>query len=285
MNQVRKGFTLIELLVVIAIIAILISLLVPAVQNVRVQAEILRCKNNLHQIGIAITNFETDRKRLPVGAGNGSGNPATLPADFSWTFHILPEMEQLPLYQSYTPGNFTILDTTIVPAYYCESRRPAAHYHGNGICDYAGNAGSDTTSGTDGVLRRHDTVGAIRMSQITDGTSSTILVAERRVNMLYNNTTTDSSDNEPCIRSAWDLDSVRMAHGSPPLGPAQDITDPSNTLNFGGTGTWQFGSAHHRGMNAVFCDGHIATVPYSIDVNVFKWLCVRYDNQTIPPWE
>jgi prepilin-type N-terminal cleavage/methylation domain-containing protein len=108
----RRGFTLVELLVVIAIIAVLIGLLLPAVQKVRAAAAQVQCANNLKQIGLALQNYHSDYQRLPPGiARTGSGQPSN--ATY-WSYFILPYIEQnalgqsIPLaqYPNWSKGNY-----------------------------------------------------------------------------------------------------------------------------------------------------------------------------------
>lgn len=124
----RRGFTLIELLVVIAIIAILIALLVPAVQKVREAASRLQCQNNLKQIAMALHTYESANKRFPFGTG-----VCCTPTGPNWTLDIMPYADQGNLVSSLNLTIATGLKNAVnaavvqqvVPMFICRSD-PAA---------------------------------------------------------------------------------------------------------------------------------------------------------------
>src|SRR5260221_4831909 len=133
----KKGFTLIELLVVIAIIAVLVSMLLPAVQQAREAARSSQCKNNLKQVGLALHNYHGVFEILPPayiylpGGGGLQGPPDPTNGDagpgWAWAMMILPHMEQVPLYNSFNvnvpcwnPQNSSSAIAS-VPTYVCPS--------------------------------------------------------------------------------------------------------------------------------------------------------------------
>jgi prepilin-type N-terminal cleavage/methylation domain-containing protein len=194
----RPGFTLIELLVVIAIIAILIGLLLPAVQKVREAAARAKCANNLKQIGIALHAYHDSYNRLPPGRGDLFGTPSASNQYFAttyggWMCKILPFAEQRPLYDAVYVWSAPYFANygKIVPIYQCPTTAGimdlATVQSGNGAATtYLGVTGSDTDfttqydGDTNGIFRVGDNYnGGIVLTDIKDGTSNTLMVGER----------------------------------------------------------------------------------------------------------
>ena len=190
----RRGFTLIELLVVIAIIAVLIGLLLPAVQKVREAAARIKCENNLKQLGLAAQNYHDVHQHFPPGVGY---HPFTANSTFgTYFFHLLPYVEQDPLFRSslgtapflspvgpttlYYPGNNNVYSQPVT-TFLCPSD-PSVESGGIVMIDvYRFGAASYAPNGLiSGIAPpTPGPQGKTQMLDITDGTSNTILHAEK----------------------------------------------------------------------------------------------------------
>jgi prepilin-type N-terminal cleavage/methylation domain-containing protein/prepilin-type processing-associated H-X9-DG protein len=214
----RLGFTLIELLVVIAIIAVLIGLLLPAVQKVREAASRAKCQNNMKQLGLAILNYESKFKKLPNGGkgvdesqpepcpiifANVTINPKTnlLYAIQSMHTYILPEMEMDTIYKQINlnayynqansfPGNpqasalHLNAFRTVVPSFICPSAPgESSDPSGYGYTHYVPTVSVQVNPNTGLPDANSGEVGALhargsKMADVTDGASNTLLLAE-----------------------------------------------------------------------------------------------------------
>jgi prepilin-type N-terminal cleavage/methylation domain-containing protein len=269
-SAARRGFTLVELLVVIAIIGILVALLLPAVQAAREASRRTKCQNNLKQIGIAVQNYHDIFAALP--AEGDDGPTACCAPDpgvtwyYNWTYHILPFLEQKNVFDRGEQDHSTI-STSVVAGYYCPTRRAIQLYKGNAKSDYAANTGTSTTNGPFVQSR----TGWTRLSQIVDGTSQTLLVAESRVHIRYLRETGDCcSDNENAYLAGWSDDVGRKGTNA----PRPDIVDttlPSSQAD------GFFGSSHPQVLNGVLVDGSVRTIRYSVTPGVFQGFCIKND--------
>jgi prepilin-type N-terminal cleavage/methylation domain-containing protein/prepilin-type processing-associated H-X9-DG protein len=278
----RPGFTLIELLVVIAIIAILIGLLLPAVQKVREAAARMKCTNNLKQIGLAMHNYHD-----VVGVLPEAGRAPNL----GWAVWILPYMEQKPLFdqfdktKSYSDAFHTPRYVDRVSQYICPSSNKT---FANGsttsmTLNYIGclgpkNPGTQSSSGgsshggfgTGGVLvRKID--GQVKMAHIIDGTSTTILVGEMSYSRTVDNNVMDAyrewtrgCDDGACFSSKNLNSGLRV-----------ERYNGSNNFN-----DVSFGSEHTGGANFLMCDGSVHFVNESVSLNILKASASRDGRET-----
>jgi hypothetical protein len=299
--------TLIELLVVIAIIAVLIGLLLPAVQQVREAANRAQCANNLKQIGLAIHYFHDSRSCLPP-----SRLLWTDQAYATWAVLILPYLEQDNLYRQWDlsrdyrsqPQN---VRTTSVNVYYCPSRRappqnsvsgdnpqesPNFPNYPGALSDYACSAGSfDAGPLLDGGLAdgamitgNVQVTGGLMvgwqsrtsLTSITDGTSNTFLVGEKHVNPArWGQANGDGS----VYYGSNGRNFARLAGPGFPLARSDSDPDPYKR-----NPDTRFGGRHPGICHFVFCDGGVRPIRVSVSETTLGLLSARSDGQVIPDY-
>ncbi len=309
----RRGFTLIELLVVIAIIAILIALLLPAVQQAREAARRTQCRNNLKQFGLAMHNYHDN---FMVFA-NGSHPTPTYPGGgyhMGWAPKIFPYMDQATRYnamQTFSPNPISELGPWRlataphngadpiwgpVPGFSCPSsalgdRSPdiivavAPHNKDHGALHYRACSGrvEDVVNTTDAVAYQYAASGIIfphskvRMADITDGTSNTILLGESSSSQGWTASLKAGWGGiQPWTWGMyWYVDTRRLTIDS------KHIAFPINFKGSFTNNSTPYTSFHTGGAHFLLADGSCRFLSENIDLNTLKSLGTRAKGEVI----
>lgn len=291
----RSGFTLLELLVVLTILAVLAALVLPVIQMVREASRKVECANHLKQIAIAFHIHHEQHGFFPAG-GRSWADPPTydnrgLPyvgaqQRAGWGFQIIPYLQSNNAWRG--SRNATIQQRTLQaigtpnPYYFCPSRRepmrisytpPRATSDPLAMaiyqlqpgsrppiftapCDYLA---SNYNEQQDGVVRQ---VNPNQMQDIVDGTSQTLLIGEKRMNLFTIGSQVSNDDQG--YAAGFDKDTM----GQTDISPGLDLDEhgiPSILVNRA-----PFGSSHPGRFNAVFADGSLHSISYNIDLSVLK---------------
>jgi len=277
----RRGFSLIELLVVIAVVAIVIGLLLPAVQKVREAANRTSCANNIKQLGLAMQCYLDSHKSFPSGYVS-----SPLGVGWGWGTMLFPNLEQQPLYnQLGLPGatfgngvNFadsTPLTQTPLSLFVCPSDTGPAlnpfkqnHAKSNyrGICGPVSPTVFTPNKDWGGVIFQNST---IRIIDIKDGTSTTIAIGE----CMLDQTTGK-------VGAIW----AGMADTT--NGTVFYISDvfwgiDAQDYQINGSGAQAFSSRHSGGAQFGFCDGSVRWIRQTVDPVLVTYLAGRNDGHIV----
>jgi prepilin-type N-terminal cleavage/methylation domain-containing protein/prepilin-type processing-associated H-X9-DG protein len=305
----RHAFTLIELLVVIAIIGTLISLLLPAVQKVREAAARLSCRNNLKQIGLGLHNFHDSNQAFPPGflaSVTYSDGAADTTPGWGWASYLLPYVEQDNLFRRLDfkqPVQNSPAIQAMVKVYLCPSDlTPPAPFavpdaFGNPIClaapsSYAACVGGDESDAAGptglGIFYRNSHT---RMTDVTDGTSNTILVGERSWGNA-NGIWAGAVNNGVILRGRQNPCPGTGAGSYPASVLVQAHSHLNNATSDTDGGLDDFSSRHTGGSNFVFADGSVRflrSIPgdnadgsYTTDGLFFQAMGTRANGEVVP---
>jgi prepilin-type N-terminal cleavage/methylation domain-containing protein/prepilin-type processing-associated H-X9-DG protein len=297
--KTRNGFTLIELLVVIAIIAILIGLLLPAVQKVRETAVTMTCQNNLHQLGLALHNYEVANSRFPPAVNMPGqekfGWPVAPDSNRWYSLHmaILPYIEQGNIRtnlvdnvqnpQSVNCAGPNSVGAQSIKTLVCPADAlmpdPAVGKYGTlyfGLTSYGGCSGTYATGTSppgpnilpNGIFYMNSTV---RPGDVTDGLTNTLMMGERSRRGLE-----VTSSSQALGGWAWVNQFAQEDNTMNTSKPIEGIR--AHDLN-------QFGSQHQGGAisNFLFGDGSVKAIQKTINIVPYQKLSTRAGGEVVDP--
>ena len=284
----RRAFTLIELLVVIAIIAVLIALLLPAVQQAREAARRTQCRNNMHQIGLALHNYHDTHMIFPPGVTKTYPN-RSMPGGTTWMTMILPFVDEAALYNAYNsnlpnydPPNTTV-SRQILNQYLCPSDATTTGLdtQNEGPNCYSGNGGRELNYACDNkfywetpaTMRGLFEIDSnCRIRDIRDGTSQTFAVGEKTY-------CGDPSSN------GWAdgrYDAPIKCCGCPGSASCYAYNHQLNSFTSSGLApSRSFTSLHEGGGFFLFCDGAVRFISENIDHGTYRSLASVAGNEII----
>jgi prepilin-type N-terminal cleavage/methylation domain-containing protein/prepilin-type processing-associated H-X9-DG protein len=320
----RPGFTLVELLVVIAILGSLVAILLPAIQSAREASRRVQCQNNLRQLAIATLNFESGSRQFPPGVRQVLFAAAPIYRGSSLFVHLLPQLEQGTLQKTWdfsdpmnnTLGGLSARTATVLPVLLCPSdvldQNPVLEngvYYG--LTSYGGNGGTrsyfPSSAAVDGVFHTTDSASEpnpgqrpVRMREISDGSSKTLLLGERRHNDAnYETFATLGWADSLKTWGAWGPSGGRKAIGHvtmsayPPINyqlpfnasSTAGVSPPAdNGVAFGyyvDMRTCAWGSNHSGGANFALADGAVRFLVDKTSLPVLQALSTRAGGESV----